>query len=60
MQERVTGLRNTAGLYLLGVDKTQGIALDEIFGKKIVDDAGKERTTKTYRKTRVSTKVSEK
>jgi hypothetical protein len=34
MHERVTGLRDTAHLYLAGVDKTQSIALDEIFGKK--------------------------
>lgn len=34
MHERVTGLRDTSHLYLAGVDKTQSIALDEIFGKK--------------------------
>ena len=40
---------------MLGVDKTQSIALDEIFGKKLVDVNGNERDTKIYRKTRVTT-----
>ena len=42
-------------MYLAGVDKTQSIALDEIFGKKMIDVNGDERATKTYRKTRVNT-----
>lgn len=42
-------------MYLAGVDKTQSIALDEIFGKKMIDVNGDERATKTYRKTRVTT-----
>lgn len=54
MHERVTGLRQTSNVYLVGVDRTQSIALDEIFGKKIVDSNGQERTTKTFRKSRVS------
>ena len=57
MHERVTGLRDTSHLYLAGVDKTQSIALDEIFGKKQVDQqTGTERTTKTFRKSRVTGK----
>jgi len=54
MHDRVTGLRQTSSLYLAGVDKTQSIALDEIFGKKMVDVNGVERSTKTYRKSRVT------
>lgn len=54
MHERVTGLRQTSNIYLAGVDRTQSIALDEIFGKKITDTDGRERTTKTFRKTRVT------
>lgn len=54
MHERVTGLRQTGNNYLIGVDKTQSIALDEIFGRKVVDLNGNERYTKTYRKTRVT------
>lgn len=36
MHERVTGLglRENSMLYAPGVDKTQAIALDELFGKK--------------------------
>ena len=43
MHERVTGLglRDNSMLYAPGVDKTQGIALDELFGKKQVDTDGK-------------------
>jgi len=37
MHEKVTGLRDNSSVYLVGVDRTQGIALDEIFGKKVVD-----------------------
>jgi hypothetical protein len=43
----------------MGVDKTQSIALDEIFGKKLIDVNGNERSTKTYRKSRVMTQVAE-
>lgn len=53
MHERVTGLRQTANNILIGVDKTQSIALDEIFGRKVVDLNGNERYTKVYRKSRV-------
>jgi hypothetical protein len=42
-------------LYLVGVDKTQSIALDELFGKKIVNAEGTELTVRTFRKTRVTT-----
>jgi len=41
----------TAHLYAIGVDKTQSIALDEIFGKKNDEDT---RTTKVFRKTRIT------
>jgi hypothetical protein len=58
MHERVTGLRQTSSQYLIGVDKTQSIALDEIFGKKLVDVNGNERSTKTYRKTRLTSQVA--
>jgi hypothetical protein len=34
MHERVTGLRDTSHLFLANIDRTQSIALDEIFGKK--------------------------
>lgn len=54
LHERVSGIRLTAHLYAIGVDKTQSIALDEIFGKKIVDVNGVERSTKVFRKTRVT------
>jgi len=37
MHERVTGLRDNSSIYLAGVDRTHGIALDELFGKKVVD-----------------------
>jgi hypothetical protein len=40
MHERATGWEYTQDLYLAGVDRTQSIALDEIFGKKIVDSNG--------------------
>ncbi len=55
LHERVTGLRQTSNLYLVGVDKTQSIAFDEIFGKKIVNSEGTELTVRTFRKTRVTT-----
>jgi hypothetical protein len=58
MHERVTGLRQTPSLYI-NVDMTQSIALDEIFGKKLVDYNGNERSTKTYRKSRVTSQVAE-
>ena len=51
----MTGLRHTSNLYLVGVDKTQSIAFDEIFGKKIVNSEGTELTVRTFRKTRVTT-----
>lgn len=54
MHERVTGLRDNSSFFLAGVDRTQGIALDELFGKKVVDQNGQQRLTKTYRKTRVT------
>lgn len=52
LHERVSGLRMTAHLYAMGVDKTQSIALDEIFGKKT--EEVEMRSTKVYRKTRVT------
>jgi hypothetical protein len=43
-------------LYVIGVDKTQSIALDEIFGKKSYADY-ESRASKVYRKTRITTVV---
>lgn len=43
----------TSHLYALGVDKTQSIALDEIFGKKTPEEV-EMRSTKVYRKTRIT------
>jgi len=43
-------------LYAIGVDKPQSIALDEIFGSKTPEE--NERTTKTFRKTRITQMVS--
>ena len=42
----------TAHLYAIGVDKTQSIALDEIFGKKT--EEVEMRATKVYLKTRIT------
>lgn len=55
LHERVSSVRDNAYLYMLGVDKTQSIALDEIFGKA-KDQATRyvsavSRYTKNYRKT---------
>jgi len=52
LHEQVSGLRLTAHLYAIGVDKPQSIALDEIFGTKTPEE--NLRTTKTFRKTRVT------
>ena len=59
MHEKVTGLRENTSVFLMGVDRTQSIALDEIFGKKNVDQSGRTRTTKVFRKTRITQKASE-
>jgi hypothetical protein len=42
----------TAHLYAIGVDKTQSIALDEIFGKKT--EEVEMRSTKVFRRTRIT------
>ena len=48
MHATVTGIRASAHLFLIGVDKTQSIALDEIASKKPVYD-GQPRDTVTLR-----------
>lgn len=56
MHATVTGIRDSSHLWVIGADKTQSIALDEIFSKKPVHD-GKERATMTLlssRKTNIS------
>lgn len=60
MNERVAHVRDNTNVYLAGVDRTQGIALDEIFGKKKeVYVNGRAQTTKTFRKTRVTQTATE-
>lgn len=59
MNEKVANLRDNTNVYLAGVDRTQSIALDEIFGKKQVDENGRAQTTKTFRKTRVTQTATE-
>jgi len=51
MHATVTGIRESAHLWVIGADKTQSIALDEIFSKKPVHD-GVERSTMNLRSTR--------
>jgi len=53
LHETVSGLRMTSHLYAIGVDKTQSIALDEIFGKKTPEEI-EMRSTKVFRKTRIT------
>ena len=57
LHETVSGLRMTAHLYAIGVDKTQSIALDEIFGKKTPEEI-EIRSTKVFRKTRITQTVT--
>ncbi len=54
LHETVTGIRMTSHLYLIGVDKTQSIALDELWSAKPRDETGVSRQTRVFRKTRVS------
>ena len=58
MHETVTNIRDSAANWIIGVDRTQSIAIDELFSKKPVID-GKERTTVTFRKSDAK-KLSEK
>jgi NADH:ubiquinone oxidoreductase subunit D len=53
LHETVSGLRMTSHLYAIGVDKTQSIALDEIFGKKTPEEI-EMRSTRVFRKTRIT------
>lgn len=53
MHATVTGIKQSAHLFVIGADKTQSIALDEIFSKKPVHD-GIVRNTMTLRNTRAS------
>ena len=50
MHATVTGIRQTAHLWVIGHDKTQSIAIDELFSSKPVHD-GIERKTMTLRNT---------
>ena len=53
MHATVTGIRESAHIWVIGADKTQSIAIDEIFSKKPMHD-GAERNTVTLRNTRVT------
>ena len=53
MHATVTGIRESAHLWVIGADKTQSIAIDEIFSKKPVYD-GVARNTVTMRNTRAT------
>ena len=53
MHATVTGIRQSAHLWVIGADKTQSIAIDELFSKKPVHD-GVERNTMTLRNTRTT------
>ena len=53
LHETVSGIRMTAHLYAIGVDRTQSIALDEIFGKKTPEEI-EMRSTRVFRKTRIT------
>ena len=53
MHATVTGIRQSAHLWVIGADKTQSIAIDEIFSKKPIHD-GVKRSTMTLRNTRVT------
>lgn len=57
LHETVSGLRMTSHLYAIGVDKTQSIALDEIFGKKTPEEIDT-RSTRVFRKTRITQTVT--
>lgn len=48
MHATITGLRKTSNLFLIGVDRTQSIALDEVFSQKPIIE-GQERETITLR-----------
>ena len=51
MHATVTGIRKTGSVWVIGADRTQSIALDEIFSKKPVYD-GVERSTMALRNTK--------
>lgn len=58
MHATVTGIRQTAHLWVIGHDKTQSIAIDELFTSKPVHD-GVERKTMTLRNTGRATQARE-
>ena len=53
MHETVTGIRQSAHLFIIGTAATQSIAIDEIFSKKPVHE-GVERSTMTLRNTKAT------
>ena len=57
MHATVTGIQGSAHLWVIGADKTQSIAIDEVFSKKPVHD-GAARNVMTLRSTRTSAAVS--
>lgn len=52
MHATVTGVRQTGAFWVMGADRTQSIALDELFSKKPINDDGAERKTVTLRATK--------
>ena len=50
MHATVTGIRQSGHLFVIGADKTQGIAIDELFTKRPTY-GGIERSTMTIRNT---------
>jgi hypothetical protein len=44
----------TSHLFLIGVDKTQSIAMDELWNQKPKDALGVARDTQIYKKTKMS------
>ena len=60
LHQTVSGLRLTSHLFLIGVDKTQSIALDEIFSsKKPLAQDGTIVSQRTFRKSRYTATVAE-
>ena len=51
MHATVTGVRQTGALWMIGVDRTQSIAIDEIFSTKPINEDGAVRKTVTLRNT---------
>ena len=58
MHATVTGIRRSSHFWVMGADRTQSLALDEIFSKKPIYE-GEERSTMVLRKTEASRQNSE-